>query len=88
MSWEDVRRRRHEEEEDFPRQAAKIPRYRSKNTVWTVKNKQIIDINLICQGGIKCISGLVMNEKGTFTKRIMQKIVPNRGAIQQWQQSL
>ena len=36
VSWEDVRRRRHEEE-DFPRQAAKVPRYRSKNTVWTVK---------------------------------------------------
>ena len=48
MSWEDVRRRRLEEE-DFPRQAAKVPRYRSKNTVWTVKNIQIIDITLICQ---------------------------------------
>ena len=52
VSWEDVRRRRHEEEEDFPRQAAKIPRYRSKNTVWTVKNIQIIDIDLICQGSM------------------------------------
>ena len=52
MSWEDVRRRRHEEEEDFPRQAAKIARYRSKNTVWTVKNIQIIDIDLICQGSM------------------------------------